>query len=152
MRVGKSLGQRFAVFATLAALACATVALAHENIKDRHVVKRVHAMVDARVAVETLSQMMSGRQAFDKLRAREARRDLIVVLDAIPSLFRREHSDPLSFARPDLWRNWDDFRGRAKVAEGAARRLNTRNLDQLKATLPAVISACLSCHSRYRSK
>lgn len=152
MRVGKSLGQRFAVFATLAALACATVALAHDNIKDRHVVKRIHAMVDARIALETLSQMMSGRMVFDRLRAREARRDLIVVTDGIPGLFRRQRTDPLSFARPDIWQNWPDFRARARTAEKAARALNTRSPERLQNTLPAVVSACLSCHQRYRNK
>ncbi len=121
------------------------------SVANRDVVKRMDAMVRARLAVETLTQMMAGRARFNRANARAARRDLITVTGAIPRQFRKPHSDPLSRARPLIWLQWDDFRTRAEATKKTAQALRVERLERLRLTLPGVINSCLACHKIYRN-
>lgn len=85
-------------------------------------------MTSAKTAIETLVNMMAGRVGFDRAQARAARRGLIRATRAIPSVFRRPHSDRLSRAKPDIWLRWDDFKTRADTAKRSARQLNVGRL------------------------
>ncbi len=121
------------------------------SVTNPGVVKRMDAMVRARLAVETLTQMMAGRTRFNRTTARAARRDLITVTGAIPRQFRKPNSDPLSRAQPLIWLQWDDFRTRAEVAKKTAQALRVERLERLRLTLPDVINSCLACHKVYRN-
>lgn len=131
-------------------LLAGAAALAHDGVVDKGVHKRMDAMAAAKAAIDRLGAMMGGQVRFDPGSARAARRTLIRATGAIPRLFRKPHSDPLSRARPEIWHQKTDFRARAEAAERAARRLNTRSLNRLRQTLPDVLSACLDCHRTYR--
>ncbi|MBK0325700.1 cytochrome c [Rhodobacteraceae bacterium F11138] len=147
--------QRLTFGAVLIALILATAALAQtgqiSQVENRVVQKRMMAMNLANTALGTLTDMMGGRAFFDEARARGARRSLISATGDITPTFRKRRSDPLSHARPEIWRHWRDFKGRAKTAQQAARRLDTDSLSDLRRTLPSLISACLDCHRAYRS-
>lgn len=132
-------------------LCLAVAALAHDGVTDPGVRKRMDTMIAGKRAIDTLGDMMGGRRLFDAGRARAARRVLIDVTAAIPRVFRRPHTDLLSRARPAIWRNWRDFKARARIAEKAARRLDTRSLNRLRQSLPPLLSACLGCHQTYRA-
>jgi cytochrome c556 len=121
------------------------------RVTDRHVRDRMEAMNQNNAALTTLSDMMGARAIFDRTRAREARRTLIRTTGRIPSLFRKERSDPLSHARPEIWVNWDDFKSHARAAQRAARDLDTGSLPRLRKSLPPLIQTCLACHRAYRS-
>lgn len=146
----QSLARRLCALAILVALILATAALANENVENRHVKRRIDAMSDARAAMETLGAMMSGTAAFDSARAWRARKVLVRFGDDIPRLFRRNRTDVLSRARPEIWPRWSTFKARAEAAEDAARALKVRNRDTLGRTLPALIDACLACHREFR--
>ncbi|SFU02733.1 cytochrome c [Sedimentitalea nanhaiensis] len=146
--------QRLSFGAVLIALVVATAALAQtgqiSQVENRGVQKRMALMNINNTALGTLTDMMGGRAFFDKARARAARRSLISATGDIPSVFRKQHTDPLSRARPEVWLHWRDFKDHAKAAQRAARRLDIDSLPDLRQTLPSLISACLQCHRSYR--
>ncbi|MFD3190755.1 c-type cytochrome [Sedimentitalea sp. HM32M-2] len=145
---------RLSLAAVIIAAILATAALGQSGqisqVANRGVQKRMATMNGANASLTTLSDMMGGRAIFDKTRARVARRSLISATGRIPSVFRRQHTDPLSRARPEIWTQWRDFKGHAKSAQRAARDLDTTSLADLRQTLPQLVSACLSCHQAYR--
>jgi cytochrome c556 len=147
--------RRFPLIATLCALLFAlavvtSTTLAQNGVTNRAVSHRMAMMNNATTAIETLANMMGGRIRFDRVQARAARRSLINTARAMPSAFRKPHTDPLSRARPDIWINWDDFKTRSGTAKRVARRLNVDRLETLRSTLPDVINSCLGCHRVYR--
>lgn len=120
------------------------------RVTDPGVRNRMSAMNTNNAALTVLGDMMGGRAVFDRDRARDARRTLIATTRRIPALFRKAHADTLSNARPDIWSNWGDFKGRAKSAQKAARGLDIYSLPRLRKTLPRLVHACLACHRAYR--
>jgi cytochrome c556 len=147
--------RRFPLFAVLCVLLVTLAALtsttqAQNGVTNQRVLKRMTTMASAKTAVETLANMMAGRIRFDRKLARAARRDLIIVTRAIPSVFRQPHTNPLSRARMDIWLRWDDFKTRAATAKRMAKDLNVDRFGALRSTLPDVINAWLSCHQTYR--
>jgi len=127
-----------------------SVTQAQNGVTNRGVFKRMSTMASAKTAIEILVNMMAGHIRFDRVQARTARRSLISATRSIPSVFKKPHSDPLSWAKPDIWIRWDDFVARADTARRAARRLNVDQLGALRTTLPDMINACLGCHEVYR--
>ena len=121
------------------------------RVMDSGVRNRMLAMNANNAALTVLGDMIGGRAIFDRDRARDARRRLIATTGRIPALFRKGHTDPLSNARPNIWSNWSDFKGRAKSAQRAARQLDTYSLARLRKTLPRLVHACLACHRAYRN-
>ncbi|MFK7752948.1 MAG: cytochrome c [Sedimentitalea sp.] len=135
---------------TLVVLLLASTGVAHENVQDKYVVKRMHAMVAAKESLDVLTQMISGAVRFDARQASAARKQLISFTGDLKRLFRRNRMDPLSNARTSIWDSWDTFKTRSDLARNAANGLNTRNLDRLGNSLPDMIEACLACHRLYR--
>jgi len=146
----RSWPRRYPLYAILCILLLATTSLAQDGVANRGVLKRMSTMTTAKTAVDTLANMMAGRFRFNRPQARAARRDLISATRSIPSVFRKPHSDPLSRARTEIWRQWDDFEARAKTAKKAAQALRVDRLERLRSTLPGLIHACLDCHRTYR--
>lgn len=129
----------------------AAAALAHDGVTDPGVRKRMDNMIAGKQAIDRLGAMVGGRMLFDRDQARRAREVLLITTAATPRLFRRPHTDLLTRARPGIWTDWRDFRSRAQAAGKAARRLDTRSLNRLRKTLPALLVACLQCHEVYRA-
>lgn len=142
--------QRSVFIITLITLILSTATLAQDRVTNRGVLKRTTTMASAGVAITTLSDMMGARTLFNEDRAKSARKDLIKATRAIPSVFRRPHTDPHSQARPEIWTLWDDFRARAKTARQAAWALDTDSLADLRKSLPKLVVACHNCHQYYR--
>lgn len=139
------------VLALLAlAAAFASAAAGTGDGTDRQVQRRVAAMFAAQAALDRLGDMSGGRRMFDAGEARAARAELIAFARALPDRFRRNRTDPASRALPVLWLAWDEFRDQADHAERAARGLETRSLNRLRAGLPDLVDACIACHRRFR--
>ncbi|WP_264211556.1 c-type cytochrome [Leisingera thetidis] len=142
----------FAFLAILAALAIGSTApaTARDGI-SKHVTRRMALMTSQKAAMDVLAGMMAGRTAFDRDKARSARRQLIRSTGSIRKHFKKPRLDPRSNARPLIWHAWEDFKARAGTAEAAAKGLNTRSLPALRRTLPGLMQSCLSCHETYRN-
>lgn len=120
------------------------------RVEDKGVQQRMAVMALAKSSVGVLAEMMAGRVRFDPEAARAARRNLVRAMGAVPGRFRRPHADPLSHASPLIWRNWEDFRQRARTARRAAQGLETGSLNRLRRSLPGLMRQCLECHRAYR--
>lgn len=144
------LPRRLVAFALLTVLLLTTMAPAHQGVPGAGVQRRMNTMIEAQRALATLGKMANGRATFDTGRARTARRDLVTSFRTLPRRFRKNHDDPASHARPEIWVHWDDFTTRAGVAKRAARSIRVNSLSGLKATLPRMLAACLDCHKAYR--
>ncbi|WP_207559690.1 c-type cytochrome [Falsiruegeria litorea] len=125
-----------------------------DTIRMQHprVIERINLMRSSKLAMEILGAMASGREAFDRKRANQARRVLIRNTSKIPSKFRRNPYDPASRARQHIWTQWADFKRQSKSAQATAKGVSTRNVVTLRQTLPPMINACLSCHQTFRKR
>lgn len=140
---------------TAAALLAATAALsapagAGKVYEHKEVANRIALMQSSREAVSQLSSMTGWQVQFSNAKASTARRTLIRNLRKIPRSFRKERLEPLSNARPGIWQDRDAFKALAKEATRAAVRLKPHTAETLRATLPALIEACMACHERFR--
>lgn len=120
------------------------------RVTNRDVAVRIEAMNTNAAALRVLDDMMAGRTPHDPARARMARRVLIDSIGRIPILFRKTATDPLSHARKEIWSDWSGFTAQAKSAQRVARSIDPRSAARLRKTAPAMLSACLSCHHRFR--
>lgn len=142
---------RIVLCLVLALFLSSSITLARDRAgEDRFSQRRVATMFAAQAALDVLGNMSSGRHPFDARRARIARRDLTAYMTLIPALFRRARMSPGSRALPAIWSDWSGFKDSANRAARTARSLNTRSLDRLRPDLSGMVTACLSCHRRYR--
>lgn len=148
------LGRRTTLVVALITLLGLGSASIGDTIRMQHprVIERVNLMRSSKLAIEVLGAMASGRDAFDRKRANQARRVLMRNTGKIPSIFRRNPYDPATRARQNIWTQWAEFRTQSKTARAAAKGLSTRNTTTLRQTLPRMINACLSCHQTFRKE
>lgn len=73
----------------------------------------------------------------------------------IPSLFPQGSLAEKTRAKPEIWRNWQDFVARARELEVQAEALEklaeAGNKGGVATQLPKVEAACQGCHDRYRT-
>ncbi|MGR3564550.1 MAG: cytochrome c [Heliomarina sp.] len=127
------------------------MAVSQDTAWDGHVLRRVAAMNDARVVMGRLHDMAGANAIFHRDRARLDRKALIKFSKSLPRLFRKERMDLHSRARPGIWENRALFRVRARIALAAARGINPRSAETLRATLPDMLQTCLDCHKQFRA-
>ncbi|NDW46073.1 cytochrome c [Ruegeria sp. PrR005] len=140
-----------AICALLAVSLLSGVSADEPVVRDEAVLARQATMKSAKAALAVLGEMSALRRHFDRAAARAARTRLLEALSDLPDRFEQPHSDRHTRARPEIWENWPAFLRSAEAARQAARGLRTNNLPALRRSLPAVMSACLACHSRYRT-
>ncbi len=138
------------VAALMLSLGLGNALMADHGVTNKRVKARVELMTSQKGALSVLTDMAAGRRPLDKQQARSARKSLINNTKSIRKAFKRIEMDPHSLARPSLWTNWEDFELRASSAHKAAKNLNTRSMNNLRRSLPAMIQGCHSCHDRYK--
>lgn len=128
----------------------APIALAHSDIENPAVLKRIHAMEAMEEAHLTLSDMAQGRRGFDELVAERARGTLTRQSAALPKLFKSPQMDPKTTALPTIWDNWNDFKNKSNGMKQASKRLKISSPADLKSSLSILEAACNACHKVYR--
>ena len=72
----------------------------------------------------------------------------------IPDAFKKEVTAGLTDAKPEVWKNWDDFAAKANaVSEASAALAAAAGGGDMRAMMPhvkAVGDACRGCHNTYR--
>ena len=131
-------------------LALATAAVAHSGVRNHAVMMRMEAMLSSKKAIDRLVSMVKGQTVFDAASASAAQQALMTQMMATPDLFRENHSDPKSEARPLIWENWEDFERRSNTAYLATAALDTQSAEGLRGTLLNLGLTCLECHQVYR--
>jgi len=111
---------------------------------------------------ETILRLSRG--LFDELRAWSPDKRMIQddasrlaeVTQQIPSWFPAgsgQESGLRTNARPEIWRNPDDFRRKAEALAAAAAKIDQAakagNFDAIKANRSALVESCQDCHASY---
>lgn len=137
-------------FGFVAVVMAATVAVAHEGVKDPQVMARMNLMGDIKEGTGTLGKMLKGAIPFDAAQAEAARLALLGHAKAIPAAFEPQATDPKSEAAPEIWTNWDDFIEKTNGMIVAVEGVDTSSLDSLGAGMRPLGASCKACHKSYR--
>lgn len=134
-------------------LSLATVASVHaDEQRDMHrrLEQRIDLMNLQKDTMDFLTDMATGRVAFNAKKIRTARRTLIATTKRIPQLFRKEITGLKSYAAPNIWYNRRDFEQRAENATTAAKAISPRSLEKFRPSLSRMVNTCITCHQNYR--
>jgi cytochrome c556 len=124
-------------------------------------------VLDGRIAVmKAQGKDMTGIKAYiddkaDLASAQAAGADLVLQVAKIPDLFPKgtgmAEMPGKSYAKADIWTNWDKFLAQAKTAADKAAALNTALKGGDKAAITAAFgdmgkNGCGACHEPFREK
>lgn len=130
---------------------CAGVAIA-ADATDPTAKARQELMDVIGMNMKTLGDMAGGKSAFDAAAAESAKAAIVAAAAEIPAKFETAATDPASKAKPEIWTNFDDFKGYAGKLGEAAAALDVASLDTLKAGIGAVGGVCKDCHTVFRAQ
>lgn len=133
-----------------AATTAATIAFAHDGVKNPAVMARMQAMTTISVNMKALVSMAKGQVAFDAGTANAALDVIAQTAATVPGLFEAEEDDPKSAAAAEIWFNWDDFVAKAGTLETAAAAASITNAADLGPALGSVGGTCKACHTDYK--
>lgn len=128
----------------------ATLAIAHEGVKNPAVMARMEGMSEINAATRLLGQMAKGQAAYDRAAAQDALAKIADEAARIEALFEAEESDPKSEALPAIWSDFADFAAKAEATKAAAETGSVSTLDEVKLTLGQIGRTCSDCHRLYR--
>ena len=138
----------------------AVSALAHEvpKTKGEQEILYRHSVYQVLVwNFDRMSAAMQGKIPYDQAAfAKQAER----VATMVPFLDEAYPSDSYvqgkTAAKPEIWKNWDDFQGRLKKLREAsaafAEVAKTGDQDQIRTAFGDLAKNCKSCHDQYRRK
>ncbi len=136
---------------TVLLVTVASIAIAHEGVKNATVMARMEGMSEINAATKVLGQMVKGQVAFDQAAVREAAAKIAEEAGRIQTLFEAEESDPKSEALPSIWSNFTDFTAKAEATKTAAETAGSvTSLDELRPVLVLIGQTCSDCHRDYR--
>lgn len=131
--------------------ACAAATSAHEGATG--------------VAKERMDLMGSMSKDMKDIQKRvSGNRDLVAIADVagriraaapkIPSLFREGSGTGITDAKPEIWKNWDDFKAKVQKLEDESGKLASvaasGDPKAIGTQFTALIHACTSCHGDFR--
>jgi cytochrome c556 len=155
---------RFATFATLAALLALPAGLAFaqeedETPEDIAIEIRHGHMLNYAANLQRLGAMAQGNADYDATVAQTAADNLVYLASIdqshywLPGTSSEEHED--SAALPAIWENPDDFLAKQVALRDAVTNLQSAagtDLAGLQGAMQGVGQACGSCHEQYRVK
>ena len=141
---------RNTVLILTSSLMIASMALAHNGVKNPAVMARMQGMEQIGAASKVLGNMARGRVAFDAEGAASAKAALAQHAAEIPALFEAQEDDPKSEALPAIWSDFADFTAKADALRDAAEAMDVTSAETIAAGMGTVGGACRSCHKAYR--
>ena len=141
---------RKTVLILTSSLMIASMALAHNGVKNPAVMARMQGMEQIGAASKVLGNMARGRVAFDAEAATSAKAALAQHAAEIPALFEAQEDDPKSEALPAIWSDFADFTAKADTLRDAAKAMDVTSAETIAAGMGEVGGACRSCHKAYR--
>ena len=141
---------RKTVLILTSSLMIASMALAHNGVKNPAVMARMQGMEQIGAASKVLGSIARGRVAFDAGAAASAKAALAQHAAEIPALFEAQEDDPKSEALPAIWSDFADFTAKADALKDAAEAMDVTSAETIAAGMCAVGGSCRSCHKAYR--
>lgn len=130
----------------------ATGALAHTGVDNAAVKARMDSMSEIAKNMKILGNMAKGASEFDAQQARIAVDVIANKAAKTISLFEANETDPKSEAKPEIWKNFDDFKRKSDDLERVALKYSgaITTVDDLRAAMGSIGQTCKACHSEYR--
>jgi cytochrome c556 len=126
----------------------------HDHSQANGVVKeRMDAMAEMGKHMKAISRRVRSSETLAKVSE-----DAAFIQDAatkIIPLFPAGSTQPPTEAAPAIWRNFEDFEGKAKTLERETAKLVSMigtDAPAMARRAKAVVEACSSCHEKYRVK
>ncbi len=137
---------------TIVALSAATMAFAHQGVKNPDVKARMGAMSEIGGHMKVIGEMVKGKRAFDAKAVQAAANAISDKAAQLPDLFSTEASDPKSEAKPAIWQNYEDFVMKAGDLEMAAWAIvqSQPARNDLGVIMRSLGKTCQACHEAYR--
>ena len=129
--------------------------VAHENavgvVKER--MELMKAMADQ---LKPIAAMVKGEVRFDAIEIGQRAGRIGVKAPEMLPLFPADVSDPMSEAKPQIWRDWprfEQYSGKlAEQAQQLVRVAESGNPKPIKRQFARLAKACKSCHKEFRQK
>lgn len=129
----------------------ATVAVAHEGVKNPSVMARMHGMKTIGAETKVLGNMAKGAVSFDAARAQAAAASIAQEAARIEALFEAQEDDPKAEALPAVWENFPDFAAKAQELIAAAEAAKSvASVEELQSAMRTIGATCSGCHKVYR--
>ncbi len=131
-----------------------TIVLAHKGAKGI-VMKRMMAMKSMGDGMKDLSQMVTGKTAFDAAKVTGIAKSLKQHAAEIPEQFPKGSMQKPTEALPVIWEKWDDFKGHAENLAELAGELEAAAASGKAASLATFAKigrTCSGCHQDFRMK
>ena len=136
------------------AIVGATSVFAHKGAKGV-VMERMMAMKSMGDGMKELSQMVTGKTAFDAAKVTSIATSLKQHAAKIPEQFPKGSLQKPTEALPVIWEKWDDFKGQANNLATLAGELETAAASGKAASLVVfakIGKSCSACHQDFRLK
>ena len=139
-------------YVILALAMAGSAAIAHSDVKDPNVQKRMAGMKDMAAQMKTLGAMSKGKSAFDASAANAALAVISTQAARIPALFEIKADDPQSEALPRIWADHNTFTNHARRLNEAAETLTgtVQKKSDLGRAVKQLGRACRSCHETFK--
>ena len=132
---------------------CGTTMYSTASVESEAVAARTKAMCEISDNMRFLGFMMKGKTDFDLDRAKSAIENIANLAAKTPTLFEIEAVDPHAEAKPEIWRNFEDFVEKTLTLQNIATEASGSLVGEegLKDVVMAMGKTCKSCHSLYRN-
>lgn len=139
-------------YITLALAMASTAAIAHSDVKDPNVQKRMAGMKEMAAQMKTLGAMSKGQSAFDASAANAALDAISTQATSIPALFEVEANDPQSEALPRIWTDHVTFINHAARLNETAETLTgtVQQKNDLGRAIKQLGQSCRGCHETFK--
>ncbi len=142
---------KFVKAAVIGAILIAGAAFAEGDRTDPNAKARSDLMRVIGKNTGILGDMAGGKAAYDAAAAEAAKAAIVEAAGMIEAAFKDQGAaDPASEAKPEIWTEWDDFLGDAKMLGDAAGAMDVASAETIGAGMAALGGACKDCHTEFR--
>ena len=129
-----------------------TLLLAHTDIKNEDVMKRMNLMKLMAENSKIIGEMLKKKIPFDLEQAKNSLIEISNLSKSTPSVFKKMAMDPKSESKIIIWEEFDNFRDLSnKLADNTLSAAeNLSGFEDLKPALMRTASGCKECHTIYR--
>ena len=129
-----------------------TLLLAHTDIKNEDVMKRMNLMKLMAENSKIIGEMLKKKIPFDLEQAKNSLIEISNLSKSTPLVFEKMAMDPKSESKMIIWEEFYNFRDLSnRLADDTfSVAKNLSDVEDLKPALMRTASGCKECHTRYR--
>jgi len=144
----------FVLLSTLCVLGCGLSLLEAQAQDENYVAYRQRLMTGHGASMGSIGDILKYKLDFSPMHIEIHAKNIHEYAKLIPDAFKKEITAGANDAKPEIWKNWDDFTAKAKALEAEAGKLATvaagGDMAAMMPQVKATGDACRSCHDAYR--